>query len=481
MNTTIKKTIKDEVKNYTVFICSAATKPEDLGLNETEITALKKEMAKDKKLLPLSIENIKTFVYFIPENKDVFKTLEACRVQGNSLLKILNEEKTSEVTLIDFSGFPEEVIAFAEGIVLGNYQFLKYFSDSKKRKNSLNKILVFGEMITDEKIRELQNCTDAVCFARDLVNEPVCFLTAEKFSEEIKKAGKATGFKVEVFNHTKIKALRMGGLLAVNKGSIDPPTFTIMEYKPANAKNKKPYVLVGKGVVYDTGGVNIKVQGMELMKCDMGGAAAVVGAITAIASEKIPIHVIALVPATDNRPGGNAYVPGDIITMFDGSTVEVLNTDAEGRMILADALSYAKKFKPELVIDVATLTGAALRAIGMHGMVAMGNTHETMDQLKESGEKVYERLVEFPLWDEYADDIKSAIADIKNLGNSGYAGASSAGKFLEHFTDYPWMHLDIAGPAFFPKDDHYRVSGGTGYGVRLLYDFLKKQVTEEEK
>ncbi|MDQ3193214.1 MAG: M17 family metallopeptidase, partial [Bacteroidota bacterium] len=300
-----------------------------------------------------------------------------------------------------------------------------------------------------------------------------------KLSEEIKKAGKVNGFKVEVLNKVKIESLRMGGLIAVNKGSIDPPTFNIMEYKPSNAKNKKPYVLVGKGIVFDTGGVNIKTQGMELMKCDMGGAAAVIGAICAIAAEKLPLHVIALVPATDNRPGGNAYVPSDIITMFDGTTVEVLNTDAEGRMVLADALSYAKKYKPELVIDVATLTGSAVRSIGMYGLVAMGNSENEMDKLKESGNQVYERIVEFPLWDEYAEEIKSEVADIKNIGSS-LAGATTAGKFLEHFTDYPWMHLDIAGPSFFEKHDHYRVKGGSGYGVRLLYNFLKKQVVKEE-
>ena len=476
MNTTIKKTSKEEVSDYTVFICSAGCKPEDLGLTDSEVNLLKREIAKEKKLLPLNLENLKTFVYFLEEKEERYKTLEASRIQGNKLLHMLNEERAEEVTLIDFSGNPEEVLAFAEGVVLGNYQFLKYFSNEKKRKNTLEKVLIFGDEISENSIRELQHITDATCMARDLVNEPVCYLSAEKFSEEIKKAGKANGFKVEVFNKLKIESLRMGGLLAVNRGSVHPPTFNILEYKPSNAKNTKPYVLVGKGVVFDTGGVNIKVQNMELMKCDMGGGAAVVGAISAIAKEKIPLYVIGLIPATDNRPGGNAYVPSDIITMYDGSTVEILNTDAEGRVILADALSYAKKYKPELVVDIATLTGAALRAIGMQGLVAMGNTFEGMEQLKESGNEVYERIAEFPLWDEYGEDIKSEVADIKNLGTSGLAGAITAGKFLEYFTAYPWMHLDIAGPSFFEKGDHYRLKGGSGYGVRLLYNFLKKQI-----
>jgi len=185
--------------------------------------------------------------------------------------------------------------------------------------------------------------------------------------------------------------------------------------------------------------------------------------------------VVGLIPATDNRPGENAYVPGDVITLHNGKTVEVLNTDAEGRLVLGDALSYAQKYKPELVIDLATLTGAAVAAIGTFGIVSMGTaTLAEKHNLQKSGEKVYERLAEMPFWDEYAELIKSDIADIKNIGGP-HGGAITAGKFLEHFTDYPWMHLDIAGPAFLTVKDGYRGKGGTGVGVRLLYDFIKNK------
>ena len=212
---------------------------------------------------------------------------------------------------------------------------------------------------------------------------------------------------------------------------------------------------------------------MDIMKCDMGGAAAVSCAIYAIAKAKLPIHIVGLIPATDNRPGGNAYAPGDVVTMFDGTTVEVLNTDAEGRMILADALTYAKKYKPELVIDAATLTGSAMRAIGPYGSVVMGTASDkTFNKLQDSGEKTYERTVRFPFWDEYAEEIKSPIADIKNLGGAS-AVAITAGKFLEHFTDYPWIHIDIAGPAWADNDSGYLSKGGTGTGVRLFFDFVK--------
>ena len=234
-------------------------------------------------------------------------------------------------------------------------------------------------------------------------------------------------------------------------------------------------MLVGKGVVYDTGGLSLKPtpNSMDMMKCDMAGAAAVAGTMYAIAKAKLPVYVVALVPATDNRPGGNAYAPGDVITMYNGMTVEMLNADAEGRMILADALSYAQKYNPKLVIDLATLTGAAVAAIGQSGIVAMGTADErTKSKLKQSGNNVYERLAEMPFWEDYDDLIKSDIADMKNLGGPN-AGAITAGKFLARYVNYPWMHFDIAGPAWLSGRDGYRLKGGTGVGVRLLFDYLK--------
>jgi leucyl aminopeptidase len=307
-----------------------------------------------------------------------------------------------------------------------------------------------------------------------LVNEPLSTLNAEKLALDFEVMANEAGIKIEVLNKQKIEALKMGGLLAVNFGSIDPPTFSILEYKPEGAVNVKPIVFVGKGVVYDTGGLSLKpTSSMDTMKCDMSGGAAVASAIYAIALAKLPVYVVALVPATDNRPDGNAYVPGDIITMMDGTTVEVLNTDAEGRLILADALTYAKKYNPLLVIDLATLTGAAQAAIGDIGIAGMHNkAEEYFPQLVKSSFNVCERIAEFPFWDDYEELLKSEIADLKNIGGK-FAGAITAGKFLQHFTDYPWIHLDIAGPAFLDKRDSYRTVGGTGVGVRLLFDFVK--------
>jgi leucyl aminopeptidase len=354
---------------------------------------------------------------------------------------------------------------------------LKYFSDAKTRKNALEEIYIRDNQTSDAEIIELHHLVEATCLSRTLINEPVSYLTATQFGKEMEKAGKTYGFKVNVLQKKQIEALKMGGLLGVNRGSMDPPTFTVMEYKPKNAKNKKPIVLVGKGVVFDTGGLSLKPTpgSMDEMKCDMSGGAAVVGAISAIAANKLPVYVVGLVPATDNRPGMNAVVPQDVITYSNGKTVEVLNTDAEGRLILADALIYAQKYSPDLVIDLATLTGAAVRAIGSYASAIMGTADKsTMQALSNSGMQVWERTVEFPMWNDYGDEIKSDVADIKNLG-SGNAGQITAAKFLEHFVTYPWIHIDIAGPAYLNAPSAYRTKGGTGVGVRLLYNFIKQR------
>jgi len=402
---------------------------------------------------------------------------EKCRKSGESLLGILNDHKAKSVCIVDANHLHNETLAFTEGMVLGNYQFLKYRKDRKEKEPALRLIEIVSIGIGEIEISELNILCKAVYTCRSLINEPLSTLNAEKLAQEFETMSREAGIKIEILNKQKIEALKMGGLLAVNFGSIDPPTFSIMEYKPEGAVNTKPIVFVGKGVVYDTGGLSLKpTASMDIMKCDMSGAAAVASALYAIALAKLPVYVVALVPATDNRPDGNAYVPGDIITMMDGTTVEVLNTDAEGRLILADALTYAKNYDPLLVIDVATLTGAAEAALGRFGIAGMHNKAENyFPELVKSGFRVSERIAEFPFWDDYAELIKSEIADLKNVGGK-FAGAITAGKFLQHFTDYPWIHLDIAGPSFLDKRDSYRTLGGTGVGVRLLFDFVKEIV-----
>jgi leucyl aminopeptidase len=403
--------------------------------------------------------------------KEPYVQLEKLRLLANKLVSSLSAEKAEKVLLIS-SLEEDQQGAFAEGLALGAYRFTKYFV--RKKETQYLQEIVFSQ-ISASTLKDLQAVVESTYIARNLVNEPLSYLTATMLSKEIEALGKTSGFKVEVFNKQKIQALKMGGILSVNLGSQDPPTFSILEYKSPQAKNSKPIVLVGKGVVYDTGGLSLKptAGSMDSMKSDMGGAAAVIGAINAAAKAELPVHVIGLIPATDNRPGENAYVPGDVITMFDGTTVEVLNTDAEGRMLLADALAYAKNYNPKVVVDLATLTGAAAMAIGKYGVVAMGTAEEAeFNKLDAAGKECYERVARFPFWDEYDELLKSTIADQKNIGGRE-GGAITAGKFLEHFTDYPWIHIDIAGPAYLDSADHYRSQGGTGVGVRLMYQFLK--------
>ena len=443
--------------------------------DESQLNYLKERLKKEKDFIFLNAFNRMVIVQILKDGQfPLSKKMEDARKAAFRVQGVLNENDVETVIIHNAGALSEEVLAFAEGLALSNYQFLKYLTKPGESRFKLKSAGIVDEKIDTSIVERLNNTVKGVYLARDLVNEPLSYLTAVKLSEEIEKIGKDSGFSVEIFNKKKIESLKMGGLLGVNKGSLDPPTFSILTWKPEGTVNSHPIILVGKGVVFDTGGLSLKPtqDSMDYMKCDMAGAAAVAGIMYSIASSRLPVWVIGLVPATDNRPDGNAYVPGDVITMYNGTTVEVLNTDAEGRMILADALSYAKQYDPELVIELSTLTGAAHAAVDKYGIVGMGTSgREIMDNLKESGDNSYERIVEFPLWEEYGEMLKSDVADLKNIGGK-YAGAITAGKFLEHFTDYPFIHLDIAGPAFNKLPFNYRGKGGSGVGVRLLFDFL---------
>lgn len=474
MQTTIRPVSRFTAKDPLVLLVNDKLNFPNGLFSKTEEQYIRAEFKAERKNVLINQYNRIIAVYQPDTKKDRTKLLETARKTGDGILPSLNKHKYTNVVIADYCEMPDVAMAVAEGMALGSYQFLKYRKEKKKENHTLANIGIMSKGAKPGQIQALQNVVDAVWEARTLVNEPPNVLTATRLAKEFVRMGREAKFRVNVFNKARIRSLKMGGLLAVNMGSSEPPTFTVMEYKPAKAKNKRPIVLIGKGVVYDTGGLSLKPtpNSMDYMKSDMAGAAAVAATMSAIAKNKLPVHVIGLVPATDNRPGYEAYTPGDVITMMNGDTVEVLNTDAEGRMILADALHFAKRFKPELVIDLATLTGAAAMAVGPYGIVAMGTAGEEMkDQLKKSGNEVYERLAEFPFWDEYDDLIKSDVADMKNIGGP-IGGAITAGKFLQRYTDYPWMHFDIAGPSFLHSPSSYRGKGGTGVGVRLLTHFL---------
>jgi leucyl aminopeptidase len=467
--------INQKPSGHQVFIIDDAAKLTSLPkLTKEEIAFIDKAFKAEHTLVKVNQLSRYVFIYLLKNKKTDWQTNDAIRKTGVELQTICNKQKLADITISNTSANINAALLLAEGIALSNYQFLKYRTEAKKLANTLNTILFTKDSATIKQLDQLTATINAIYKARTLVNEPPNFLTATQLSKEIAALGKEAGFKVTVMNKVQIQKEKMGGLLAVNLGSKQPPTFTIMEYAPKKALNKKPIVLVGKGIVYDTGGLSLKptLNSMDRMKSDMSGAALVSCSMYAIAKMQLPLHVIALVPATDNRPGEDAYTPGDVIRMYSGATVEVLNTDAEGRMVLADALHWAKRYKPELVMDFATLTGAASVAVGEHGIVCMGTADDKVKQsFRDSGFRQYERLVEYPLWDEYGDQIKSDVADIKNVGGPS-GGAITAGKFLEHFTDYPWMHFDIAGVSFNSSKKGYQPSGGTAYGVRMLLDFL---------
>ena len=367
--------------------------------------------------------------------------------------------------------------ALGEGAFLSLYAFDKYLTTDESRRAPPKRITIVS--LSPKRMHEMQRglvraqiVSEATCLARDLANAPANELFPESLAAAARKAGRKNGFRVKVLGKPAISRLKMGGLLGVAKGSDKPPRFIVMEY--LRSRQHPTLVLVGKGVTFDAGGISIKpASGMAEMKMDMSGAAAVIGTFQAAAALKLPIHLVGLVPATENLLGGSAMKPGDILIHHNGKTSEVDNTDAEGRLILADALGYASLFKPDLVIDLATLTGACVVALGHFATGMMGNDQNSMDQLREAGERTYERLWQLPMFDEYEKLVKSDVADVKNVGGR-WGGAITAAMFLKKFIGkYKWVHLDIAGTAMLEEPQDYTPKGGSGVGVRLLVDFMR--------
>ncbi len=381
---------------------------------------------------------------------------------------------------------PEELASIlVEGVLYGAYRFDRLKSgkldkeEKKEQKTKAIEELVLagcGNRVDAVEKGAGKGVIVGLCQnrARDLVNLPGNHLSAEALADAAIEAGKRGGFEVTVFDKAKITELGMGGLLAVNKGSQQPPTFTILDYKP-KGKTKKTVALVGKGVTFDSGGISLKpAQGMEEMKSDMSGAAAVIATVEAAAGLGLPLRIVGLIPATDNMPSGSAQMPGDVITTMSGITVEVGNTDAEGRLILADALTYAKtEYDPDVIVDLATLTGACIVALGSSVAGLFSNDDDLAETLFKAGQSSGEKVWRMPLWDEYDELIKSDVADVHNTGGRG-AGSVTAAKFLQKFIDghKRWAHIDIAGPAF-PAKGGSKTPGATGFGVRLVLDLLK--------
>ena len=365
----------------------------------------------------------------------------------------------------------------AESALLGMYTFDKYKA-SESPKKEIKKLWLVDD---DSKALPLLNrgidvaskVCESVNWVRDLVNTPPSDKNSEVLAETARSMAKQHKLTVKVFDKSALKKMGCNGLLAVNRGSAHDARMVIMEYKKSSGK---PTVLVGKGITFDSGGLGIKPwDAMIDMKCDMSGAAAVLGTIKACAMLKLPVHVVGVVGFTDNMLGPDAYKPGDIIRAYNKKTIEIQHTDAEGRVILSDLLSYAAaNLNPARIIDLATLTGACVVALGNTASGLMSNNDELTEQLLSAGKRSTDRVWQLPLYDDYKDQVKSDVADVKNVGAKNKAGAVSAGAFLSHFVgEQPWAHIDIAGPAYLDEDKMYLGKGATGAGVRLLVDYLR--------
>ena len=368
------------------------------------------------------------------------------------------------------------VQAMVEGSLLGLYQFNLYKTESREDEKEIDEWTLFVE---DEKksgeaekgVKTGQIISEGVYLARDMGNHPSNAVTPSRLAEEAQKVAREYPVRVTVLERQDMEELKMGSFLGVSKGSEEPPKFIIMEYTPV--KKARPLVLIGKSITFDSGGISLKpAEKMEQMKGDMSGGAAVLSTLKVAAQLKLPVNLIGILPATENLPSGTATKPGDVLTSLSGKTIEVINTDAEGRLILADALTYARRFNPEAIIDLATLTGAVVVALGGEAIGLLGTSPGLKEKIKKAGEKTGERVWELPLWESYYDLIKSDIADMKNTGGRS-AGTITAAAFLSKFVDdTPWVHLDIAGLAWTESDRPYIPKGNSGVGVRLLIQYL---------
>jgi len=360
---------------------------------------------------------------------------------------------------------------FAEGGLLGLYRFDTYRSE--KQSNRIIGLTILSRPSADlnRRIRHVKTVASASAFARDLINTPANDMTPTDFAR-VALSLRGKGMSVKVLGKKELVKLGMGAYLAVSSGSKEPPKCIVLEYR---GSRKPPVVLVGKSITFDSGGISLKPsEGMEKMKYDMAGGAAVMGVMKAAAELKLPAHIVGLLPATENLPGGAAVKPGDVVRSFSGKTIEIVNTDAEGRLALADALGYAKRFKPRAVVDIATLTGACAIALGGEAVAMMGNDRDLLDAFKKAGDDTYERVCEMPLYEEYKDYLKSDIADIKNVGGRIGSLMASAYFLYEFAGQTPWVHLDIAGTAWAEKDRPYIPKGASGIGVRLILNLIER-------
>lgn len=376
--------------------------------------------------------------------------------------------------------------AIIEAACLALYRFSKYKVKEDTNSKYIGEIRIMEEekeacQEVEKGVAQGKMISGAVNFSRDLVNHPANDMTPTILAETAKKMAKTNRIKCTILSRPQLKKLSMGAFLGVSQGSQEPPRFIILEYN-GGKRGERPVVIVGKSITFDSGGISLKPsEGMGKMKYDMSGGAITLGVLRAASALHIPLNLVGLLPATENMPSGTAIRPGDVLRSMSGRTIEIISTDAEGRLALADALYYAAQYKPRCIIDIATLTGACVIALGNHAIGMLGNDKELKERMIKAGEEVWERVWEMPLWDDYFEQIKSPIADIKNSGGRE-GGVMTAAIFLSKFVEgYPWVHLDIAGVAWNDKERAYIPVGGSAIGVRLLVQFIMDYSREARK
>ena len=373
--------------------------------------------------------------------------------------------------------------AMVEGALLGLYQFNPYRTENTRgsRLSRISLVVNGQSSLKDaqEGAQWGQVVGEAVSYVRDLCNHPANVVTPTYMAKEARKLAKDSRVHCRVLDRPQMQRLGMGAMLGVARGSHEPPKFIIVEYR-GGPRGQRPVALVGKTVTFDSGGISIKpADNMEQMKADMTGGAAVLAAVGAAARERLPLNIVGIIPATENMPGGRATKPGDILTSLSGKTIEVINTDAEGRLILADALTYARRYHPEVLVDIATLTGACTVALGQHAIGVLGNNEPLIEELRRAGEEAGERAWPLPLWEDYYEQIKSDVADMRNTGGRP-GGTITAAAFLSKFVgDAVWAHLDIASTDWSERERAYIPKGPTGVGARLLIQFLRNRATRQ--
>lgn len=455
-----------------------------LAEGEQDVPELVKKLVRDAKFEGRSDESLTILageprkVTLIGLGKREALTHRGMRAAVTAAGRTAKKHRDANIALLypyTLQGHTEDqtTLAVADALAQSDYKYDPYITVRKDQKRIAIKGSVIAPNADAKRLtKEARALAEAVVTVRDLGNGPANLITPTALAARAEEVCKEIGVKCTVYGKKDIVRMKMGGLIAVNRGSHEEPRFVVMEYAPRKAK--KHVAVVGKGITFDSGGISIKpAEKMEEMKFDMCGAAAVIGIIEAAAKLQLPVKVTGIFASTENLPGGAAYKPGEIITMMNGKTVEIVNTDAEGRMILGDALHYASQLKPDHILDYATLTGACVVALGAEAAGLFASDDELAQKLIECGERVGERLWRLPAWDEYKDLIRSEWADMKNSGGR-WGGAISAAVFLKEFVDCPsYAHLDIAGTAYAESENAREARGANGAGVRVTIDFLR--------